>query len=298
MTADRPIPRIFDRAQLLHRIARARRTGAATFLLERVVEDIGDRLAATLRPFPRMLDVATPTPLLAQALAARDSAQALTRLAPIHEPDTAGWTTIKLDNERLPVEGGSVDLAVSALALQWIDDLPGALVQIRRALAPDGLFLGCMIGGRSLQELRAVFATAEADLSGGASPRVAPFADLRDLGALLQRAGFALSVTDIDTVVVRYADIFALMRDLRAMGATNVLHQRSRTFLRRDILLRAADLYARDFADPDGRIRATFEIVWMSGWAPHESQQKPLQPGSARMRLSDVLPVKNYDREE
>ena len=182
-----------------------------------------------------------------------------------------------------------LDLVVSALALQFVNDLPGTLVQIRRALKPDGLFLAAMIGGESLIELREAFAQAESEMEGGVSPRVAPFADLRDLGALLQRAGFALPVTDIDRVTVRYATPLALMHDLRRMGAANALTERRRTPLRRATLRRLFEIYAERFADPDGRIRATFEIVWLSGWAPHESQQKPLQPGSAKTRLADAL---------
>ena len=175
---------------------------------------------------------------------------------------------------------------VSALALQFVNDLPGTLIQIRRALKPDGLFLAALIGGDSLTELRQAFAEAEAEVEGGVSPRVAPFADLRDLGALLQRAGFALPVTDVDRVTVRYASPLALMHDLRRMGATNALVERRRVPLRRATL--APDdrnLCRARFADADGRVRATFEIVWLSGWAPHESQQQPLAPGSAKTRL-------------
>jgi hypothetical protein len=181
---------------------------------------------------------------------------------------------------------------VSLLALQSVNDLPGSLLQIRRVLKPDGLFLGCLLGGSTLTELRQAFTQAEAEIEGGASPRVAPFADVRELGSLLQRAGFALPVADSELVRVRYADPFALMRDLRAMGFSNALRDRRRTPLRRTTLLRAARLYGDRFADPDGRIPATFELVWLSGWAPHESQQKPLQPGSARIRLADALGVK------
>ena len=190
--------------------------------------------------------------------------------------------SLSADEEALPFRDGSLDLVVSALALQFVNDLPGTLVQIRRALKPDGLFLAAMIGGESLTELREAFAQAEAEIEGGVSPRVAPFADLRDLGALLQRAGFALPVTDIDRVTVRYATPLALMHDLRRMGAANALTERRRMPLRRATLRRMFEIYAERFADPDGRMRATFEIVWLSGWAPHESQQKPLAPGSAR----------------
>ena len=179
------------------------------------------------------------------------------------------------DPEFLPFEPESFDLVVSALALQYVNDLPGTLLQIRRALAPDGLLLAALAGGQTLHELRAVLAQAEAEIAGGASPRVAPLSDLRDMGALLQRAGFALPVADVDAVVVRYDNLFALARDLRAMGATNALVERAKRPLRRAVFFRAAEIYAQKFADRDGRIRATFEFVWLSGWAPHESQQKP-----------------------
>lgn len=254
-----------------------------------MVEDMMDRLGAIMRPFETVLDVLTPTPLLAASLKA----------ASIHRivldealGGAGGWTVTRMTrDEVLPPSEKPYDLAVSALGLQFINDLPGLLMQIRRALKPDGLFLGAMIGGQSLHELRSALTQAESEISGGASPRVAPFADLRDMGGLLQRAGFALPVTDIDTVTVRYSDLFALMRDLRAMGATNALISRSRRFLRRDILLRAAQIYAERFSDADGRIRATFEIIWLSGWVPDASQQQPLKPGSARMRLADALKV-------
>ncbi|MGE3247294.1 MAG: methyltransferase domain-containing protein [Beijerinckiaceae bacterium] len=297
MTDRRQVPQIFDRMALRQRLARAQDGATATFLLDRVIEDLCDRLAVTLRPFPRVLDIETPLPALANALAALPGARRIVRLAPVPEPEAHGFETVAGDAEALPFAVSSFDLVVSALALQWVNDLPGTLVQIRRALAPDGLFLGCLAGGQTLHELRQALTQAEAEISGGASPRVSPFADLRDLGALLQRAGFALPVADADTITVRYDNVFALMADLRAMGATNILTQRSRKFLRRSVLLRAAEIYAERFADADGRIRATFEIVWLSGWAPHESQQKPLQPGSARMRLADALKTKDYGEE-
>jgi len=193
------------------------------------------------------------------------------------------------ESEPLALAPESFDLAVCGLAFQFVNDLPGVLAQIRRALKPDGLLLAAMIGGDTLTELRQAFAAAEAELEGGVSPRVAPFADLRDIGALLQRVGFALPVTDVDRVVVRYASAFALMQDLRSMGATNVLVERRRTPTRRATMLRMAQLYAERFADPDGRIRATFDVIWLSGWAPHESQQQPLKPGSAKASLAEAV---------
>jgi hypothetical protein len=178
------------------------------------------------------------------------------------------------------------------LSLQFVNDLPGTLIQIRRALKPDGLFMAALLGGETLIELRQAFAEAEAEVEGGVSPRVAPFVDVRELGALLQRAGFAMPVTDVDRIIVRYESVFGLMHDLRRMGATNVLIERRRRPLRRATLLRMAEIYMNRFADVDRRVRATFDVVWLSGWAPHESQQQPLRPGSAQVRLADALGAK------
>jgi SAM-dependent methyltransferase len=289
MQQNGPAPRIFDRDLMRRRMARARRGQPETFLLERAVEDLCERLGAVLRPFPRVLDASTPTPALAAALARLSEQRSITRLAPLDEPDDPRWRTVVGDEEALPFAAESFELVVSALALQSVNDLPGALIQMRRALAPDGLLMACLLGGQTLRELREAFATAEEELTSGISPRVAPFADVRDLGALLQRAGLALPVTDVDTVTVRYSDMFGLLRDLRAMGATNALNERLRRPLPRALLMRAAQVYAERFSDTDGRVRATFEIIWLSGWAPHESQQKPLAPGSAKMRLADAL---------
>lgn len=267
-------PILFDRAQLRARQARAEKLGAATFLRDRLLEDAGDRLAAVLRDFQQAIDLGTPGGV--GALAARAKA----------------WSSIAIgddDSTALPVDVGAFDLAVSVLALQFVNDLPGVLSQIRRALKPDGLLLVAMTGGDTLTELRQSFAAAETEVEGGVSPRVAPAADLRDVGALLQRAGFALPVCDVERIVVRYDNAFALMADLRRMGATNVLSERRRTPTRRTTLLRMAGIYAEKFSDPDGRIRATFDIVWASGWSPHESQQKPLKPGSATASLADAV---------
>jgi SAM-dependent methyltransferase len=196
---------------------------------------------------------------------------------------------VAADEERLPFGDATIDLAVSTLALHWTNDLVGALIQIRRALRPDGLFVGALFGGATLTELRQALLTAEAELSDGAAMRVSPFADAIDAAGLLQRAGFALPVADVDRVKVRYAHPIALLKDLRAMGETSVLIDRSRKPLSRRVLLRAMELYQERFAEPDGRVPATFEIVTVTGWAPHDSQQKPLRPGSAKMRLADAL---------
>jgi SAM-dependent methyltransferase len=282
-----PHPLIFDRRLLRARRARAAALDPATFLVERVADDLAGRLAAVLRKFDLAVDLGTPTDAVRRALADRVGAiVAADALAPQLMGERLA---VVADEEALPFRDASLDLVVSALALQFVNDLPGTLIQIRRVLKPDGLFLAAMIGGDSLAELREAFAQAEAEVEGGVSPRVAPFADLRDLGALLQRAGFALPVTDVDRLTVRYASPLALMHDLRRMGAGNALSERRRTPLRRSTLRRVLEIYAERFSDLDGRIRATFEIVWLSGWAPHESQQKPLAPGSAKTRLADAL---------
>ena len=284
MSATPAPPRIFDRALQRGRLARALAAGGPDFLGQRAAEDLLDRLSATKRDFARSLDLASPTPHFAQAVVASG------RPAPFRIGYSAGAGLSALaDEEALPFAPASFDLVVSGLALQWVNDLPGVFAQVRRALAPDGLFIACLPGGASLTELRTAFAQAEEEIVGGASPRVSPFVDVRDLGSLLQRAGFALPVTDVDSFTLRYDSMFALCRELRAMGAANALTQRARTPLRRSVLLRAAQIYAERFSDKDGRVRASFEILWLSGWTPHESQQKPLAPGSARMRLEDAV---------
>lgn len=263
-------PMLFDRALLARRFARAQKLGPVTFLFDRVSEDMAERLAAVNREFAEVADIWTPGAGLSL------------------QPRKAKHLEIAVD-EALPLASASLDLAVSALAFQFVNDLPGVLAQIRRALKPDGLLLAALIGGDTLTELRQSFAAAEAECEGGVSPRVAPFADLRDVGALLQRAGLALPVTDVDRVVVRYDNAFALMADLRRMGATNILLERRRAPTRRATLLRMAEIYTQRFSDPDGRIRTTFDIVWLSAWAPHESQPKPLRPGSATASLEEAV---------
>jgi SAM-dependent methyltransferase len=269
-------PILFDRALLHARQRRAEKMGTASFLLDRVAGDMAERLHAVLREFSSAADIGTSGDQVRNALIER-----VGQFARVGLPDP--------ESEPLALAPASIDLAVSGLALQFVNDLPGVLAQIRRALKPDGLLLAAMIGGDTLTELRQSFAAAEAELEGGVSPRVAPFADLRDVGALLQRAGFALPVTDVDRVVVRYGNAFALMQDLRRMGATNVLVERRRAPTRRATMLRMAQIYSERFADPDGRIRATFDVIWLSGWAPHESQQQPLQPGSAKASLAEAV---------
>ncbi len=288
-------PHLFDRALLARRRARARakpRPGA-DFLLERVVEDLADRLTPVLRHFADAVDLGLAAGPAARVITSLGKADHVT----VAQIDVGVGADLVVDEEALPFPPESLDLVVSLLSLQVVDDLPGTLIQIRRALRPDGLFLASVLGGATLSELRDVLAAAETELTGGLSPRVVPFVGVRDFGGLLQRAGFALPVTDSDRVTVRYGSMFDLIADLRAMGAANPLVDRTRRPTSRRLFLRAAEIYAERHADPDGRLRATFEIVSASGWAPHESQQKPLKPGSATMRLADAVKAKPIDDE-
>jgi len=282
-------PQIFDRSLLRARQTRARALGPATFLLDRVAGELGERLSAVLRRFDIGVDLGTPTDVVRRALAA--SGKVGTIIAAEFGATTLDRSFLRAaaDEELLPFADGSLDLVTSALALQFVNDLPGTLIQIRRALKPDGLLLAALVGGDSLAELSEAIAAAESEIEEGVSPHIAPFADVRELGALLQRAGFALPVIDNERLIVRYDSVLALMHDLRRMGATNVLHERRRKPLKRTTLERMADIYSRRFSDADGRLRASFEIIWLSAWAPHESQQKPLKPGSAAQRLADAL---------
>ncbi len=269
---------LFDRKLLGVRQRRARKAGAEIFLLDRVAEEMAERLAAVTRRFETALDIGTP------------------EHAALHNHLASSGQIGKIDNadadlatETVTAASQNYDLAVSALGMQWFNDLPGVLAQIKRLLKPDGLLLCALIGGDTLTELRQSLAAAELELEGGVSPRVSPFIEVRTLGSLLQRAGFALPVADADRIIVRYANALELMRDLRRMGAANILIERSRKPLRRKTLFRAIEIYAERFADADGRVRATFEVLWMSGWVPHQSQQQPLKPGSAKVRLADAL---------
>jgi SAM-dependent methyltransferase len=247
------VPRLFDhRARALHR-DRAARLGGDAFLLREAQDGIAARLAGVTRDFAYRLELL---------------------------PDA---------EERIDAAPESADIITSALTLHAVNDLPGLLLQARRVLKPDGLFLAALFGGDTLTELRQSLAAAEIEVLGGVSPRVSPFADVRDLGGLLQRAGFALPVADVERTMVRYRDFGGLVRDLRAMGETNALVERSRKFLRHEVLAVAFAHYAKHFADADGKLRATFDIVYLTGWAPHASQQKPLKPGSATARLADAL---------
>ena len=278
-------PIVFDRLLQRRRRQRAAALSPENFLLEHVAGELADRLSVVLRRFEIGIDLGTPGDAVRASLRRIGSVATIVGADVIVRPKPF----VIADEEALPFGDAAVDLVVSGLGLQFVNDLPGALTQIRRALKPDGLFLAALIGGDTLTELRQAFAAAEAEVEGGVSPRVAPLADVRTMGALLQRAGFALPVTDVDRVVVRYDSPLRLMHDLRRMGATNVLIERRRGGLRRQTLKRLVEVYAERFADPGGRLRASFDIIWVSGWAPHESQQQPLRPGSAKTRLADAL---------
>ena len=282
-------PRLFDRKLVLARRIRARREGAETFLLDATAKELVERLSAVKRRFVLALDLGTPGNTLATVLRQSGQVDSLVACEPLADFRAERLPRVTADEEVLPFGNETLDLVVSALSLQWVNDLPGAFAQIRRALKPDGLFLAALIGGETLGELRESLAVAESEMEGGASPRVSPFIDVRTLGSLLQRAGFALPVTDVERLTVRYRDVRALLRDLRRMGAANALVERSKKPLKRAVLACAEEIYAERFADPDGRLRATFDVMWLSAWAPHESQQKPLKPGSAKMRLADAL---------
>ncbi|WP_339913625.1 methyltransferase domain-containing protein [uncultured Brevundimonas sp.] len=286
-------PVIFDSARRAARLARsARRFGEADFLHVRAADNAVASLEVILRDFAGVVDLsAHPEPFAALL---RDSIAA-ERVGPVQVVGD-GVSRAAPGSGPLAVVDQSVDLAVSLMSLHWANDLPGALSQIRRALKPNGLFLGTLLGAGTLKELRGVLTEAELERRDGAQARVSPFADGFDGAALLQRAGFALPVADVDRVVVRYPDLFALIRDLRAMGETNVLAGPVRP-LTRTIAARAAQLYAERHGEADGRIPATFEIVHLAGWAPHESQQKPLKRGSAKMRLADALGVREQTGE-
>ncbi|MCA3736647.1 MAG: methyltransferase domain-containing protein [Phenylobacterium sp.] len=287
-------PRIFDRDLLRRRLDRAAPGYAgADFLKRRAAGDIVMRLEAIMRDFPRAVDLGARNGAFAQALADSDAAP---RVGLLVEADLSGrmlsgrsGMRVQADEERLPFAAASLDLIVSSLSLHWANDVIGALVQARLALKPDGLFIGALFGGATLTELRQALTAAELELTGGAGPRVSPFADPSDAAGLLQRAGFALPVADVDRVTVRYDHPLKLMADLRRMGETSVLAERHPRPLTRRVLTRAFEIYARDFADPDGRLPATFEILTLTGWSPSETQQKPLRPGSAKMRLADAL---------
>lgn len=304
---------IFDR-----RLVRTRRNRAAAdfssfdFLLRRVTEQTCERMLEINRNFKTVLDLGCHNGLFARSLFGQEEFETLgSTIETLLQTDLAASMVsaapacesghklhrLVCDEERLPFSAAGFDLVVSHLGLHAVNDLPGALIQIRQALKPDGLFIGAFFGGQTLHELKASLMQAETEIEGGVSPRIAPFADIRDIGALLQRAGFALPVIDLDRVTVSYDNLIKLMADLRGMGQSNSLIQRRKKPLRRSLLTRASEIYLSEFGQEDGRLPATFEIIFATGWAPHSSQQQALRPGSAKVSLADALakssPVKD-----
>lgn len=280
-------PPVFDRALLARR--RATHAGQTDFITEMVIEDLAERLSPITRIFERALIMGPDARVLPERGRSADGEIVFERISAL-VPDT-GFPLV--DPEALALPRDDYTLIVSLLDLQTVNDVPGFLGRVRNHLAPDGLFIAALIGGRTLTELRDAWLAADVEQAGGVSPRVAPMIDVRDAGGLLQRAGFALPVTDLETHVVRYSTPLALMDELRALGVTNPLASRDGRLTTPRRLMRAAEIYAERFSDPDGRVRATLEILWLLGWAPHESQQKPLKPGSATVSLKDVLGKKS-----
>ncbi len=295
---------VFDRALL-----RRRRDRAATdfdshdFLFRETADRLVDRLEDVKRRFQVVADIGCHGGEVGQSLAERGFAQPVVQcdLSPRlagRAARAAKTPAIAADEELLPFAAGSFDLVLSNLSLHWVNDLPGALIQIRKSLAPDGLFIGSMLGGETLTELRVALQQAELELDGGISPRLSPLADVRDAGALLQRAGFALPVADMDRVTVTYSNPMKLLADLRGMGETNVVAKRRRNFLKRSTLMAAMERMMQDFTDSEGRVHATFDIITLTGWAPDASQPKPLRPGSATQKLSDALGAMEFKTDD
>lgn len=282
---------VFDRATLRQRRERAARDwDRHSFLKREIAERLVDRLADVRRTFPLALDLGSHGDEVATALGGHKLVEQLVRtdLGPGFASRARGPAVVA-DEEFLPFASGRFDLVLSAMDLHWVNDLPGTLIQIAHILKPDGLFLGAMLGGATLWQLRQALTAAESEIDSGLSPRVSPFADLRDAAGLLQRAGFALPVADSETIEVEYDNALALMRDLNGMGESNLVAERRRGVTRRATLMRAAELYGERFSLPSGRVAASFEVLYLHGWAPHASQPKPLKPGGAAQRLADAL---------
>jgi SAM-dependent methyltransferase len=275
----------------LQRRRAAKRFHQHDFLHQRAAADIAERLEMINRRFERALVIGDGGALQSLCAARADLAEKLGWIVQADPVEgLTGKSGVCADPEALPFADGAFDLVISVLNLHWVNDLPGALIQIRRALRPDGLFIGALFGASTLQELRESLLAGDVAITGGAGPRISPFADALDMAGLLQRAGFALPVSDVDRATVRYADVWGLLRDLRGMGETAALSDPAPP-LRRDSLAHAIAYYQQRFSDPDGKLRANFDIICATGWAPHESQQQPLRPGSAKTRLADALGV-------
>jgi SAM-dependent methyltransferase len=291
---------IFDRATLRRRRERAARTwDRQSFLKREIAGRLVERLGDVRRTFSMALDLGSHGDEIATALGEDTRVGCLVRADLSHGfARRAHGPAVVADEELLPFAPQSFDLVVSAMALHWVNDLPGTLIQIGRILKPDGLLLGAMLGGATLWQLRQALAAAESEVEGGLSPRVSPFADLRDAAGLLQRAGFALPVADSETIDVEYDSALALMRDLTAMGESNLVMERRRGLARRTTLLRSVEIYGERFTLPSGRVVASFEVLYLHGWAPHPSQQQPLQPGSATQRLAAALGTAEFSAGE
>jgi len=291
-------PALFEDGALARRRDRAMArgfAGGADVLWHAVADLVAERLDDVTRDLPRAITVGTGAGALSRALSGRAGEAGLVQVEPSPRmAEAAGRAAPQAEiramtGETLPLDRAEADLAVSALTMHWLNDPVGHLIQLREALSPDGLIIAALFGGQTLSELRAALATAEAEVAGGISPRVAPMGEIRDLGALLQRAGLSMPVADSVPFTLSYADPWALMRDLRAMGETNILADRLRRPTRRAVLTRAVEIYAATHAGPDGRVPATFEVVMLTGWAPGPDQPTPKRPGSARSRLADAL---------
>lgn len=286
---------VFDRDTLkLRRDRAATKAQNYNFLFAETAERLADRLDDTTRNFPLAVDLGCHSGELGQIIGARggiktlyqtDIAEGYARAAKANN----GKASLVADEEFLPFAEGSLDLILSNMSLHWVNDLPGMLLQARRTLKPDGLFLACMLGGDTLKDLREALMTAEAEEEGGVSPRVSPFVDVKDAGALLQRSGFALPVVDADDITIDYPDALKLMRDLSGMGESNLIAKRSQKFTKRSTLARAAAIYHERHARPDGRVHAKFQVIFLTAWAPDESQPKPLRRGSGQVSLVDFL---------
>lgn len=298
-TALQTAPEVFDRALLRLRRDRAAANFAEfDFLFEAVGDQLADRLADVKREFPVIADLGAGTSTLTRSLRQRPGTQHVIALDMSQGMAASVWGAAKgqvvvADEDLLPFAPHSLDAVIANLSLHWVNDLPGALAQIRQCLKPDGLFLAALMGGESLRELRESLMSAEMDVRGGASPRVSPLIDMQDMSALMQRAGFALPVVDRDTISVDYASPFRLMHDLRGMGAANATAARDKSPVTRAMMMETARIYAENHPAEDGEeeggVAATFEIIYAIGWAPDASQQQPLKPGTAKLRLADAL---------
>jgi SAM-dependent methyltransferase len=277
-------PRLFDTGLARRNLTRAQ-AEPSRFLADAVADEVSHRMSLVLRDFSVTLVHGPGSGETSRRLASSGRVQSIIPAGPSVEPGSR----LVFDAESIPLAHQSLDCFISLLTLQSVNDLPGALIQARRALKPDGLFLACLFGGSTLGELRAAWIEAESEHTGGVTPRISPMADMREMGTLLQRAGFALPVSDSDRTIVRYPDALALMREIKALGLSNALVDRSRRPVTRSLLAQAAAAYGKRFSDPDGKVRATVETIWLTAWAPHESQPQPLKPGSAKARLADAL---------